>query len=167
MKSFIKNPLFLFLLFVMMSSFLPKDLFRSSHSFNASNLNFDTSACTLNPTRDGIRIGDDNAIPSGYPDPAKVYIDAFTSKYSGGDVNFIRGGSISKCVLINILKSMDDKDLYVNYRFGMDETAQHRNILILQGGYHNPADYSKIMGQKLKYRTGSSDDSFCPMKCNW
>ena len=138
MKSFIKNPLFLFLLFVLMSSFLPKDFFRTSHRFNASNLNFDTSACTLNPTRDGIRIGDDNAIPSGYPDPAKVYIDAYTAK-----------------------------DLYVNYRFGMDETAQHRNILILQGGYHNPADYSKIMGQKLKYRTGSSDDSFCPMKCNW
>lgn len=167
MKSFIKNPLFLFLLFVLMSSFLPKDILHSSSNQNISKLNFDTSSCVLNPSRDGIRVGDDKSIPSGYPDPAKIYIDAFTSKYSGGDLNFVRGGSISKCVLLNILKSMDEKEMYVNYRFGIDETSQHHNILILQGGNHNPADYSNIMGQKLKYRTGSSDESFCPMKCNW
>jgi hypothetical protein len=126
--------------------------------------------------RDGIRIGDEGPCS---PDNKQLvqnlmanYVTRYNQPPAGASAspdptitttgdNFTTGGNISRCVLLAILKSLDEPDMYVPYSFGYDGD---KTILLIQGGHLNPVTGTP-MGQPLLFRTGTNVDCFCPNQC--
>ena len=145
--------------------------------------------CTGMPgnTRDGLRIGTDAAQTDAEHQQVLNLIGNYVGRYRTLGTNPIpnvgtaspegtsteatpnaatfptitKGGNISRCVLLAILKSLKEEDRYVNYALGLEGD---KTILFLQGGRRQPISGLE-MPQPLLYRTGTELDCFCPNQC--
>jgi hypothetical protein len=129
--------------------------------------------------RDGLRIGTDDDGDHGY---INFLMDNYYTQYSpcsfpgapadtakhnnkknthNVESTFIKGGNISRCVLLAILQSLTDHDDYVNYAFGMEKD---KTLLLIQGGHINPVTGAPML-EPLLFRTGNDLNCFCPNNC--
>jgi hypothetical protein len=99
----------------------------------------------------------------GVIDPSNTNPSGNGDGSSNLDPNFVKGGNISKCVLYSLLKSLDEHDQVVEYRFGMDG---NKNILILKGGNRDQNNPGSPLSKPMVYRTGTQEDCFCPNHCS-
>ncbi len=145
---------------------------------------WDQSECREIPNnaRDGFRIGNDGPLSPADTPTAKDLMDNYynyfhrpltTAEVNSANITetventgnqegtFIKGGNISRCVLLDILKSLEDQDRFVNYAFGR---YQDKTILLIQGGIINPITNER-MEAPLLFRTGTDVNCFCPNQC--